>query len=281
MDSIDENRLNIIMPFFSGTGNTEKIANIMKQKLTELNVNIETYNITSYDTRLESIDIDKYDGVIFGFPIYSMRAPRVCRQWIEKLDGRGKKCFVFFTYGGFGKQPAHYYIKKLLNEHDFKLLGTAEFLGAHTFNYAGWQAVESRPNQSDYKVAEEFCDIIYNKLMSNNECEVNQFDKPMFSEEQLDGFEKYRFKAVSQLPSREGESCSMCGLCEELCPTKAMDSVNGIADKDKCILCLRCIANCPEQVLRINDLSKTWNVKLQMHNTTKEEIDILESRIFV
>ena len=73
----------------------------------------------------------------------------------------------------------------------------------------------------------------------------------------------------------------MCMLCEKLCPTNAMDAAKGIADPASCIACFRCIANCPDGVLHTNDISGTWENKLQMHNTTKEKIDQMESKIYL
>jgi Fe-S-cluster-containing hydrogenase component 2 len=73
----------------------------------------------------------------------------------------------------------------------------------------------------------------------------------------------------------------MCLLCENLCPANAMDATKGTADATSCIACFRCIANCPDEVLDTNDISGTWENKLKMHHTTKEEIDQMESKIFL
>ena len=205
----------------------------------------------------------------------------MCRQWLDKLDGAGKKCSVFFTYGGFGKDPAHYYIKDLLEKRGFTLVSTAEFLGAHTFNRCGWQAAEHRPNLSDFKTAEEFADQTLKRLTGQDKTLLPDFQLPMYSSEQLDQAENFRFKLITKLPTRDAENCSMCMLCEQLCPTRAMDATAGTADRAVCIACFRCIANCPDNVLHTNDISDTWKNKLQMHNTTKEEIEQMESKIYL
>lgn len=284
MKNLNENKrenMKVMMAFFSATGNTKKIAKKIQKKFDELNVSITTLDITSNSNRGENISISQYDAVIFGFPIYSMRAPRICREWLQKLDGEGKKCSVFFTYGGFGKDPAHYYMKKLLNEQNFKLVSTAEFLGAHTFNRSGWKAANERPNESDFKVAEEYTVRTIQRFTGEDLNELGEFEKPMFSSNQLDQAEKYRFQKITQLPTRGSKNCSMCRLCERICPTNAMDAIKGTADANSCIACFRCIANCPDVVLHTNDLSNTWSEKLALHKTTKEEIDNLESKIYL
>ncbi|QZY53972.1 EFR1 family ferrodoxin [Crassaminicella profunda] len=281
IEKIKMEDMKVMMVFFSATGNTQKIANVIQQKLHELNVSVSILDITSYLSRKEEISISQYDAVIFGFPIYSMRAPRVCREWLQKLDGEGKKCSVFFTFGGFGKDPAHYYIKELLEKQNFKLVSTGEFLGAHTFNRSGWQAAEGHPNQSDFNAAQEYTIRTIKRFTGEDLNEIREFKKPIFSSNQLDQAEKYRFHLITQLPTRSNNSCSMCGLCEKMCPTNAMNMIKGIADVNSCIACFRCIANCPDAVLHTNDLSNTWTKKLELHKTTKEEINNLKSKIYL
>lgn len=284
MNNLEEKKrenIKVMMAFFSATGNTKKIANVIRKKLYELNVSVSIFDITSYSSRKEEISISEYDAVIFGFPIYSVRAPRICREWLQKLDGEGKKCSVFFTFGGFGKDPAHYYIKELLEKQNFKLVSTAEFLAAHTFNYSGWQAAEDRPNELDFKVAEEYTVKTVQRFIDEDFNELGEFKNPVFSSEQLDQAEKYRFSLITLIPTRESQNCSMCGLCERICPTNAMDAMKGTADAESCIACFRCIANCPDRVLHTNDLSNTWIKKLKLHKTTKEQINNLKSKIYL
>ncbi len=273
--------MNIMLAYFSATGNTQKIANVIQKKLVEEGINVTKLDITSKSSREKDVAVNQYDAFFFGFPIYSMRAPRVCREWLQKISGRGKKCSVFFTYGGFGKDPAHYYMKELLDKQNLKLVSTAEFLGAHTFNRSGWKAAEQRPNKQDFEIAQDYTIKTIQRFYGQDLNELKDFNKPMFSSSQLDQAEKYRFHIITKLPTRDNNSCSMCKLCEKICPTNAMDYVKGTANHDSCIACFRCIANCPDRVLHTNDLSNTWSKKLELHKTTKEEIDNLVSRIYL
>jgi len=281
MERLDSGALEILLAYFSATNNTRKIADRIAACLKGYDVSVTELDITSYENRQEQVSLDGYDAVVFGFPVYSLRAPRICREWLEGLDGSGKRCSVFFTFGGFGKDPAHYYIKKLLEGRGFTLVSTAEFPAAHTFNFSGWQAAEGHPNERDFEAADKFTRRTLKRFTGEDPGVVADFDEPEYSSEQLDMAEKFRFKVVSQLPTRNGGSCSMCGLCERLCPTRAMDAAGGAADPARCIACFRCIANCPDKVLHTNDISGTWEKKLEMHDTTKEAIDKMEGRIFL
>ena len=52
------------------------------------------------------------------------------------------------------------------------------------------------------------------------------------------------------------EACVNCYLCEENCPTEAIELVDGevILDNDKCIRCVECTRHCPVGALKIVDI---------------------------
>jgi nitroreductase/NAD-dependent dihydropyrimidine dehydrogenase PreA subunit len=51
----------------------------------------------------------------------------------------------------------------------------------------------------------------------------------------------------------DGDLCSGCGLCEEVCPTKAISLVEGkaAASGEQCISCGHCAAVCPQEAIRV------------------------------
>jgi len=272
--------LNVLILYFSATGNTAKIAKVLKQKFNEVGVEVTLSDITPLAERQGMIDFEPYQAVVFGAPTHSRRAPRIMREWLRTLDGQGKKCSMFFTYGGFGVHPAHYSTRQILNEQNFIVVSSAEFLGAHTFNLGGWRALEDRPNSLDFEVAKDYVELTCKRFTGEDERILGELEKTEYTEEQLDSAESLRFKKLTQLPTRGGEECSLCLECEELCPTGAMEAESGEADKKKCIACLACVSNCPESALKINDMSISWLVKLDEEKVTEESIKEQKSKIY-
>lgn len=271
-----------VIVYFSATGNTAKIAHIIQESLAGMGATVDEYDITTPENRAVEFDTGAYDTFVFGMPIHSCRAPRVVREWLKPLNGTGKKCAMFFTYGGFGIHPSHFSTKEILEESSFKVVSSAEFPGAHTYNVnAGWRAMIGRPNSSDFEVAEEFTQKTYQRFTGDDPGLLGEMEKTDMDDAFLDAIELYRFKVVRKLPTRDGESCSMCMQCEESCPTQAIQANTGVADGEKCICCLSCVANCPDEALKINDLSESWQAKLEMHQTSEAELKKQVSRIYL
>lgn len=271
----------ILICYFSATGNTAKIAQVIGDAFTEMGCTVTMSDITSSAERQKKIDVTPYHAVVFGAPIHSWRAPRVVREWVKTLDGHGKKCSMFFTYGGFSVHPTHYSTRQILEAQNFLVVSSAEFLGAHTFNLGGWKAMEGRPDHSDFEVARDYARITYTRFTGEDDGIVGEFDQTDYTEEQLDFIETFRFTVLTQLPTRGGEECGMCMICEDVCPTGAMNAEAGEADREKCIACLACVANCPENALMINDMSGTWSFKLDMERATEESIKGKKSRLYM
>ena len=252
--------------FFSPTNNTASMAKFISKELINLEKNllVDEIDITNHSQRQNRIDIDQYDAIFFGFPVYAWSAPKLAREWLQALDGKHKKCSVFFTYGGVKSGAAHYNIKQVLETQNFEVISTAEFVCKHTLNCGGWRVMENRPNQSDYKIAEEYVKKTYERFIGIQNGEL-QLENPKISDRVLTRLEKSVNKALKP-PSREGESCSLCKVCEDRCPANAMDSNLGEADSDLCIRCYRCFINCPENRLKIEDL---YPFKLLIGNLEK------------
>lgn len=273
--------MNVLLCYFSATGNTARIAGAIVEEFRRLGAEVEARDITPLPARSAKVDLEPYQAFVIGAPIHSWRAPRVVREWLRTLQGGGRKCSMFFTYGGFQVPPTHHSTKQILEEQGFAVVSSAEFLGPHTFNLGGWKAMVGRPDASDFEVAREYAGKTYARFTGVDTGTLGEMEKTQHTEEQLDSIETFRFTILTQLPSRRGEACSLCMVCEEACPTGAMNAETGEAEPGKCIACLACVAKCPEDALKINDMTPIWKSKLEMEKATEEGITRKKSRIYL
>ena len=273
--------MNIAIPYFSATSNTRKMAKVIKGQFEDLHATVELHDVTTPESRSKNISLSAYDAAIFGFPVHSLRAPRLMRDWLKTLDGKGMKCGMFFTFGGFMVHPAHYSTKEILTARNFIVFSSAEFPGKHTYNHGGWNAFPDRPDDREIKLAEKYTKATYERFKGQDKGVLGDLEKTEFSDEQLDAFESFRFKMVTKLPSRNGNTCSMCEICEKLCPTGAMDCQTGTANTSTCIACLRCVDVCPDKALTINNAEESWATKLSMGKITETELNNQTGKIYL
>jgi len=270
--------MNIAIVYFSATGITKKISSQIATVLESEGNSVDLTNIIKPDKRKSQIDFSEFDACIFGFPVFGGRPPVVVEEWLSTLDGKNLKCSMFFTYGARALEWAHQITYYLLTRANFQVVLSAEFIGRHSFNIAeGWSLAEDRPNALDLNVATEFA-----------RQSIIRFQKPIEFKIDLTAF-TYKPLEVSETtgswakfyPSREEEECSMCYLCEKECPTGSFDAKEGKSNRKSCITCMHCVIICPDQVIKIGNVSKLYKRFMKHFRLTEEIVKQKRSKIIL
>ena len=250
--------LKLAIVYFSATNVTHSYAEFIRDVLIDQGCQVQLFNVTSVNSRQKQLPISDFQGFIFGFPVYSDFAPMVINEWLPTLESQGKQCSMFFTYGGRTTGYAHYHTKNCLEQAGFQVLLSAEFLGKHSYNLAGWSVLKERPDKGDFKVACEYAQLALESF-SMDQPPVFRLQKPFgyyYSCAALEDKKKRTDRRWPQ-PYRNVEDCQMCYECETACPTGAFDAITGLSDIEKCILCMHCVAICPDQVIMADQNRKT------------------------
>ena len=79
------NTMRVLILYFSATGNTGKLAKVIKERFTELGTEVTDRDITPHADRQKSINLEPYDAVVFGAPIHAWRAPRVVSEMVPEI----------------------------------------------------------------------------------------------------------------------------------------------------------------------------------------------------
>jgi flavodoxin/ferredoxin len=261
--------------YFSATGVTEIIAKHIATVLKQENHSVQIENILTPHSRQSKIDFSKFNFIFFGFPVYGGRPPNIAEEWMTRLNGRNKKCSMFFTYGARDLEWAHQITYYLLTQSNFQVVLSAEFIGRHSFNLAGWTLAKDRPNENDTAIATKFAlDSLI--LFQNNlhfEIDLSDFTyKPRIHKEVKGEWAKF-------YPFREKNGCSLCTLCEKECPTGAFIANKGTVNKQLCIHCMHCVYICPDKVIRTGDVSTIYTYFKEKLGLTREVVDNKISKI--
>jgi NAD-dependent dihydropyrimidine dehydrogenase PreA subunit/flavodoxin len=273
--------LKMALVYFSGTGVTAAIAQVIGDELGTLGCEVNRFVITSYASRQVPFQVGEFDTFIFGFPVYADFAPSVINDWIPTLDGQGKRCGMFFTYGARTTGYAHFHTKMLLEAANFQVYFSAEFLGRHTFNVGGWTILPNRPDVGDFQVAKELAKLAVNRFTDPKAAPL-QLQRPFgyhHAREALDNTEPRMERAWTN-PFRSSSKCSMCRDCESECPTQSFDADTGFSDPTTCIECMHCLYICPDQVIQVDDRMEGTYEKFKAYcHLTEAMMEAKQSKI--
>jgi NAD-dependent dihydropyrimidine dehydrogenase PreA subunit len=270
----------IALVYFSATNVTHTYVQIIREGLRNRGCAVQAFNVTAYASRQKPLAFGGFNGVIFGFPVFSDFAPSVINEWLPTLHGQGKKCALFFTYGGRTTGYAHFHTKLLLEQAGFHVLFSAEFLGRHSFNIGGWRILPERPNAQDLALAQEYAALAVERF-SQDAPAVLRLQKPFGYNQVIASLENRQEISERQWknPVRIAEECSMCRDCETECPTQAFDAHTGLSNPRTCIGCMHCVYICPDKALKVDDMKAAYDPFLSKWHVTEEMMNEKKSRI--
>lgn len=247
----------------------------------DLGCDVQLFDVTSFSSRKESIPTYDFDYFIFGFPVFTDFAPSVINEWIPSLEGNGKRCAMFFTFGARTTGYSHFHTKLLLEKAGFEVVLSAEFLGRHSFNVGGWRILPDRPDQEDFSVARTYIEYAIARFRQADPTEF-KLQKPFAYNQAVKSLlEKPDIDEEDWLhPIRVTDDCSMCRDCETECPAQAFDADAGDSDIKKCIECMRCVYICPDQVIKIDPrMEEAYSVFLAYWHLTEDMMNAKKSKI--
>jgi ferredoxin/flavodoxin len=232
--------------YFSGTGNTGIVADLLAQAFEHSGCRVET---TFIDQGLieRPPDVDGYDLVGIGYPVHAFNAPRVVFEFIDRLPVvRDKRAFTFKSPGdSLCQGGATSFVRRRLARRGYDVF--------HETTYV-------MPANVGVRYDERLVKQLYEKAVEK---------APRDAEEILAGQRRlqrngFLLKLVTWLFSsgerrgarffgrhlRVSEACTRCGQCARECPTGNIRLTDdGVRFDWNCTLCMHCIYTCPAQAI--------------------------------
>lgn len=224
----------VTLMYFSPTGTTKKtLENIAKGLETE---KIEHLDLTDFDKRWERRTFENDELVIFGMPVYLGRMAPPAKEIFNRTVANDTPCVPIVVYGNRAYEDALLELKDGAEKCGFKTIAAAAFVAEHSFNNG---VGAGRPDVSDIEKQIEFGKKISEKIKKMTDFNTANVKVPG----------NFPYKSATDMPisPTADDKCKKCGKCAELCSMKAIDPNNPKrTDNFRCILCYRCIRNCPE-----------------------------------
>ena len=249
--------MKIAIFYFSGTGNTKKVALKYKEYFDG-----QGNECTLFELPLaEKADLSGYDLVGFGYPIHSFNAPQIMLKFAKSLPKKGRKeqkqrAFIFKSSGEPVKMSRVSSLKliKILkkrglevkNEYQYVMPYNMIFRHTDHTAYVMWETAK--------KLIPIDCADIING--------VERHEKKMF----MGGFLAWFLRCehwgahVIGVGYKATKDCVGCGLCAKNCPAGNIVMKNGKPKfGGKCYICARCSFHCPKDCIKIG-LLNGWRV---------------------
>lgn len=235
--------MNTIIYYFSGTGNSLKVAKGLAKEIK----NTELVQITKDNMKIKSDKLLERIGIIF--PVYKSGLPILVKEFLENLE-INKKAYVFAvaTYGA-AAGASFVQIEQILNNKNAKL--SAAFGVSMPGNYQVMYSPFSEKTQQKRFAKEEVKTKEIAKSISNNEIVqwsgVGNHIMSALGNLMYKGFNPYEMDKNFW----SDENCNGCSTCSKLCP------VNNIEMKDgkpiwnhRCEQCMACMQWCPKKSIQ-------------------------------
>lgn len=256
--------MKIVICYFSGTGNTRKIAECFAEYMREHDNDVRVFSIDGLTLNKKLPDetveeIKTCDLLGFGYPVYAFNAPPIALTFAKKLPrlAQPKRAFIFNSSG----EPL-----RLNNISSLKLCGILRRRRIEVTNEYHYCM--------PYNIMFRHSDEMAHKMFETAKRLV-----PLDAREILEG-QKHRLKRIKcgntiawvmrceqwggQLNGRMyrvSKECVHCGKCVTNCPTHNIRITEKGKFKfgGKCLMCMRCAHLCPQNAIRIG-MFNGWKV---------------------
>ena len=267
--------MDIKVVYFSQTGNTRKVAEVMATTFGHLGHSVQTLPIKKASPK----DITRCDLLGIGSPCFTGQAPTPIKNFLRSLPPLyNQPAFVFATSGG-APGKVLYDLTSLLRRKGAEVIGGTLIRG-ECFHPAPCfiHRYPGRPNSEDLKRARRFAlNIAEHVSMGKN---------GLVARSRFDAFHKgwklYDLEGMftpdplvrlvmpkPKLDPAKRNKCNKCKWCIYKCPMNNITLKSFPIIGSKCIRCYRCLTGCPEKAFNANFLLGNL-ILLSLHNTIFE-----------
>ncbi len=247
--------MKILLIYYTGTYNTRYLTEKIKSIMEDAGDTVETVEINS---KTPPCDCFGYDLIGFSYPIYGFNAPLPFDTYVKKLAfSPGQKYFVYKNSGETLKMnnSSSRILHRIMKKNGAAMVGEYHFVMPYNIHFPFERDFIRQIFDKNEKLAKLMIHNLKNgivkEIKSNLIYDVGAF---------FVGIQKIGGNVNSFLYRVDEEKCLMCGKCIKECPHENIYIKDGkIAFHHHCDMCMRCSFYCPTNAIKIGFL-EGWKV---------------------
>jgi len=261
--------------YFSGTGNSLHIAKELQKRIPDATL-IPIISLLKKETIKTNAEVV---GIVF--PLYLTTVPKPVDEFIKKLDINSVK-YVFTVITRIGTfSVANVYINKVLKKSG-KLLDSSFMINMANNSPAGLKPFADQKWAK--KISKDKLIVLEEKVQENLKLIADYVTKrdKIYSKGSV-SFLSYILEPImtkltqksSEIPFYADMSCTKCGICEKVCMSGKVKTVDENVKWDKsvqCYYCYSCFNFCPTQSVLIEKKYLLKNGRYHHADTDYKEI---------
>lgn len=233
--------------YFSGTGNTQFVAEIFSKKMN-----------AKYHSIEEDIDFDaailRQERICFCYPIYGSCIPLIMQEFVQRFRSalNGKKLIIICTQLLFSGDGARVFTE-LLEGVEHSVIYAAHIhmpnniCNFPVFPMAGPERIEKYKRDA-HLALDRICEDLRQGVIRKKG--FNPFSTLLGLLTQRLYFR--RAMVFAQKSVRISPSCNLCSRCVRACPVQNLKIDSGrVTHNEKCVLCYRCVNLCPQKSITV------------------------------
>ena len=244
--------------YFTGTYNTKYLVEKIKERFTK--ENLGEVEFLSIDGTSSSSSLNSYDLIIFSYPIYAFNTPIIFDRFIKRIKLNKNQKVIIAKQSGepiILNNSSSYSLIRKIKKDKAKLLNEYHFLMPYNIHFR----YEDDFIKELFIYNEKLLDILVYELKNNIVRKVKYnpllaFNSFIFKIQRLGGPVNSYFYKVDYT------KCILCQKCINECPINNITFDNNnkkIIFHHHCLMCMRCSFFCPKDAINIGMLQK-WKV---------------------
>ena len=230
--------------YFSGTGNSKYVADMLAEQLDDQLVNAGEL----IKKRIKG-EFESKSPWIFVSPTYAWKIPNVFEKFIKESNFKGTKAAYFIMTCGEDIGNAKAQIIDICNYTNLEWRGVAEVVMPD--NYIAMYPVTSKEKWDS--IIEKATSLIQKHIYVIKEEELLQDKKIVIADKIKSGIVNplfYKFMVRTKKFKVTTNKCISCGKCSKVCPLNNIKFVEEFPKWDNnCTHCMACISYCPTEAI--------------------------------